>query len=34
MMGPPALAAASMHELMEFDPTMLTPGMANSFSFA
>mmetsp|Transcript_9667 Transcript_9667/g.25724 ORF Transcript_9667/g.25724 Transcript_9667/m.25724 type:complete len:264 (-) Transcript_9667:58-849(-) len=34
MMGPPAFLAASMHALMEPVPTILTPGIANSFSLA
>ena len=29
MIGPPYLAAASIQELIELVPTMLTPGMAN-----
>ena len=34
MIGPPYLAAASIHELIELVPTMFTPGIAYPFAFA
>ena len=34
MIGPPYLAAASIQELMELVPTILTPGMAYPFALA